>query len=56
MTDLRGDGMWVTPDMDKQQQGAKAGSIDIPWHVLGDNPEVAKLSRCSMKQMVLPQY
>lgn len=50
----RGDGMWVSLDMDKQQQRAKAGGIDVPWHVLGDNLGVAKWSRCSVKQMVLP--
>lgn len=48
--------MWVSLDMDKQQQGTKAGDIEVPWHVLGDNPELAKWSRCSMKQMVLLQY
>lgn len=48
--------MWISPGMDKQQQGAKAGGIDVPWHVLGDNLEVAKWSRYSIKQMVLPQY
>lgn len=30
--------MWISPDMDKQQQGTKAGGIDIAWHVLGENP------------------
>lgn len=48
--------MWVSPDMEKQQQRVKAGGIDVVWHVLGDNLEVAKWSRSSMKQMVLAQY
>lgn len=52
--------MWLSQDMDGQQQGLKAGGIDVPWldheQVPRDNPEVAKGSRCGMKQMELPWY
>lgn len=48
--------MWVSLDVDKQQQGTKVGGIEVPWHMLGVNPELVKWSRCSTKQMVLLQY